>query len=83
MEYFSSRMMDGLIWNVSSFAGLLVCDKRVNKVYRYMDKLADIVNEYYNTYQSTIKMKPADVKASTFIDLLAENNKHIFCGHMW
>ena len=28
----------------------------------YIDKLDDIVNEYNNTYHSTIKMKPADVK---------------------
>ena len=24
----------------------------------YIDKLGDIVNKYYNTYQSKIKMKP-------------------------
>ena len=44
-----------------------------NKIYKYMtsisknvfiDKLADIVNEYNNTYHSTIKMKPGDVKSS-------------------
>ena len=34
----------------------------------YIDKLADIVNEYNNTYQGTIKMKPVDVKSSTYID---------------
>ena len=28
----------------------------------YIDKLDDIVNRYNNTYPSTIKMKPADVK---------------------
>ena len=42
-----------------------------NKIYRYMtsisknvyiDKLDDIVDEYNNTYHTTIKMKPADVK---------------------
>ena len=27
-----------------------------------IDKLYDIVNKYNNTYQSTIKMKPVDVK---------------------
>ena len=40
-----------------------------NKIYKYMtsvsnnehiDKLDDIVNEYNNTYHSTIKMKPVD-----------------------
>ena len=33
-----------------------------------IDKLSDIVNEYNNTYHSTIKMKPVDVKDNTYID---------------
>ena len=28
----------------------------------YIDKLYDIVNQYNNTYHSTIKIKPFDVK---------------------
>ena len=45
-----------------------------NKIYKcmtsvsknvYIDKLDDIVSKYNNTYQSTIKMKPVDVKSST------------------
>ena len=28
----------------------------------YIDKLGDIVNKYNNTYHSTIKVKPVDVK---------------------
>ena len=32
----------------------------------YIDKLDDIV-EKYNTYHKTIKMKPVDVKSSTYI----------------
>ena len=32
----------------------------------YIDKLDDIVNKYNNTYHSTIKMKPADEKSSTY-----------------
>ena len=48
-----------------------------NRIYKYMtsiikniyiDKLDDIVNKYNNTYHSTIKMKPADVKSSTYFD---------------
>ena len=31
-------------------------------------KLDDIVNKYNNTYYSTIKMKPVEVKSSTYID---------------
>ena len=34
----------------------------------YIDKLDDIVNKYNNTSHSTIKMKPADVKSSTYFD---------------
>ena len=34
----------------------------------YIDKLDDIVNKYNNTYHSTIKMKPVDVKSNTYID---------------
>ena len=34
----------------------------------YIHKLDDIVNKYNNTYHSTIKMKPVDVKPSTYIE---------------
>ena len=33
-----------------------------------IDKLDDLVNKYSNTYHSTIKMKPVDVKSNTFVD---------------
>ena len=56
-----------------------------NKIYKYMtlvsknvyiDKLDDMVNKYNNTYHSTVKMKPVDVKSSTYIDSSKEiNNK--------
>ena len=54
-----------------------------NKIYKYMtsvsknvciDKLDDIVNKYNNTYHSTIKIKPADVKSNTYIDFNKEIN---------
>ena len=41
----------------------------------YIDKLDDIVNAYNNTFQRTIKMKPVDVKLSTYIDSNVENNE--------
>ena len=34
----------------------------------YIDKLDDKVNAYNNIYHRTTKMKPADVKSSTYID---------------
>ena len=54
-----------------------------NKIYKYMtsisknvyvDNLDDIVNSYNNTYHSTTKMKPADVKSSKYIDFSKEIN---------
>ena len=41
-----------------------------------IDKLADIVNEYNNTYHRTIKMNPLDIKSSTYIDFSIVNNKN-------
>ena len=42
----------------------------------YINKLDDIVNEYNNTYHTTIKMKPIDVKDNTYINTDKEiNNK--------
>ena len=54
-----------------------------NKIYKYMtsiskniynDKLDDIVNEYSNAYNRTIKMKPIDVKDNTYINIDKEVN---------
>ena len=50
-----------------------------NKIYKYItllsksvfiDKLDDIVNKCNNTYHSTIKMKPVNVKSSTILTLV-------------
>ena len=56
-----------------------------SKIYKYMtsisknvyiDKLDDITDEYNNTYHTTIKMKPADVKDNIYINADKEiNNK--------
>ena len=40
-----------------------------------INKLDEIVSKYNNTYHSTIKMKPVDVKSSTYIDFNIKNNK--------
>ena len=34
----------------------------------HIGKLDDIVNKYNNKYHGTIKIKPVDVKSSTYID---------------
>ena len=48
-----------------------------NQIYKYMasisknvyiDKLDDIIKKYNNTYHTSIKMKPVDVKDNTYID---------------
>ena len=44
----------------------------------YIDKLNGIVKKHENTYHRTIKMKPVDVKPSTFTDFNKENNQEIF-----
>ena len=56
-----------------------------SKIYKYMtsisknvyiDKLDDIVDEYNNTYHTTIKMKPIDVKDNAYINTSKKiNNK--------
>ena len=54
-----------------------------SKIYKYMtsisknvyiDKLDDIVKKYNNTYHTSIKMKPVDVKDNTYIDFEKEVN---------
>ena len=54
-----------------------------NKIYKYMtsisknvyiDKLDDIVKKYNNTYHTSIKVKPVDVKNNTYIDFKKEVN---------
>ena len=49
-----------------------------NKIFKYMtsisknvyiDKLDDILDEYNNAYNRTIKMKPTDVKNNTYINI--------------
>ena len=39
------------------------------------NKLDNIVNKYKNTYHRTIKMKPADVTSSIYVDFDKENNQ--------
>ena len=54
-----------------------------SKIYKYMtsisknvyiDKLDYIVNEYNNTYHTTIKMKPIDVKDNAYINTDKDTN---------
>ena len=40
----------------------------------YIDKLHDIVKKYNNTYHTSIKMKPVDVKDNTYIDFFKKVN---------
>ena len=40
----------------------------------YIDKLDAIVDEYNNTYHTTIEMKPIDVKDNTYINANKEIN---------
>ena len=56
-----------------------------SKIYKYMtstsknvyiNKLDDIVDEYNNTYHTTIKMKPIDVKDNTYSNVDKEVNNN-------
>ena len=67
-----SVVAEKFIWNLK------------NKIYKYMssfskyvyiDKLDEIVNKYNNTYHRIIKMKPVDVKPSTYILTLTKKKK--------
>ena len=40
----------------------------------YIDKLDDTVNEYNNTYNSKIEMKPANANSSIHIDFDVKDN---------
>ena len=42
----------------------------------YIDKLDDKVDEYNNTYHTTIKMKPIDIKDNTYINADKEINNN-------
>ena len=41
----------------------------------YINKLDNIVNEYKNKYHNTNKMKPVDIKSSTYTDFDQKNQK--------
>ena len=85
----SSIMIKKFIQHITNEGIYVVAERFIrtlkNKIYKYMtsisknvyiDKLDDIVNKYNNTYHSTIKMKPVDVKSNTYIDSSKEiNNK--------
>ena len=51
---------------------LLLHDFSIKNV--YVEKLDGIVNKYNKTCHSAIKMKPVDVKSSTYIDFDKGNN---------
>ena len=55
-----------------------------NKIYKHMTSISkniyfnvldDIVKKYNNTYHSTIKMKPIDVKDNNFTKYIEESNE--------
>ena len=41
----------------------------------YIDTLGDALNKYISKYNSTIDLKPADVKSSLYIDSSKENKE--------
>ena len=80
---------DGVMYSAHNEGKSVVAERFIrtlkSKIYKYMtsisknvyiDKLDDIVNEYNNTYHTTMKMKLFDVKDNTYINTDKEiNNK--------
>ena len=52
----------------------VVAERFIKTLKNKIDKLAERVNEYNSTYHGTIKMKPTDVKDSTYININKEVN---------
>ena len=44
----------------------------------YIDKLDYIANKYNNSYHNTIKIKPVDVKSSTYINSSKDINNEVW-----
>ena len=69
-------MKENLLWLIRTLKSKIY--KYIASISKnvYIDKLYYIVNEYNNTYHTTIKMKPIDVKDNTYINTDKEiNNK--------
>ena len=91
--YFKKRLRDNdiVMYSTHNEGKSVVAERFIRtlktKIYKYMtsisrnvynDKLDDIVDEYNNTYHTTIKMKPTDVKDNTCINAdkeIIKNNK--------
>ena len=89
--YFKKRLRDNdiVMYSTHNVGKSVVAERFIrtlkSKIYKYMtsisknlhiDKLDDIVDEYNNTYHTTIKMKPINVKDNTYINTDKEiNNK--------
>ena len=78
---------DIIIYSTNNEGKLVVAERFIrtlkSKIYKYMtsisknvyiDKLNAIVNKYNNTYHTTIKMKPINVKDNTYINTKKEIN---------
>ena len=89
---FKKRLKDNYIAMYSTYnEGKSVVAERFiktlkNKIYKnmttisnnvYFDVLDDVVKKYNNTYHSTIKMKPINVKDNNFTEYIEESNKKV------
>ena len=87
--YFKKWLQDNdiVMYSIHNEGNSVVAERFIrtlkSKIYKYMtsisknvyiNKLDDIVNEYNNTYHTTIKMKPTDVKNNTYINTDKETN---------
>ena len=79
--FFKKWLRDNVMYSTHNEGKSVVAERFIrtlkSKIYKYMtsisknvyiNKLDNIVNEYNNTYHTTIKMKPIDVKDNTYIN---------------
>ena len=73
-----SRHNDGKSGIAERFITILKnrIDKQITSISQnvYIDKLDDLINKYSNTHNSTIRIKPVDWKANTYINCNKEVN---------
>ena len=85
--FFKKWLRDNVMYSTHNEGKSVVAERFIrtlkSKIYKYMtsisknvyiNKLDNIVNEYNNTYHTTIKMKPIDVKDNTYINTDKEIN---------
>ena len=77
MEMYSTHNKEKSVVAERSIRALEKQNKYMTSISKneYIAKLVHVVNKYRNIYHSTIKMKPVDVKTSSYFNFDIENSK--------